>query len=1030
MSIYRISLLAITLLLAACDDNDSDPVGPATASALPAIASGSQFTVTENTTAAADIDATISDSTTLTYQLVDGDDIDLFSIDSSTGEVTFSVSPDFEAPLDTNADNDYELVVEVRSPGGSVEQAITVSVTDVAPLTAEEIQEGTALVDKVTGDLSTNFAFSPLKEYSGIAAGTTVNAGRVFISADCNDGESETSLPSVSLDGYHQLVSPACELDELGSLQNLLDSLGPWPVLTTDVDNIEGTTGTALRVEVNARSATSLICDDITFQLNDEDGFSYTFGPGFFTAGETRLDCLLTSDSGINPVTLTVVSSPPFVANSDDDASDDGENEEENEEDDIEIDPDNTPPALTLAFPPVFGLFDGNSINIRGAYTDVNGDAALVNVEAGMGEFAATVDGDNQTWDGGLTTPATIEQQIEISVTGSDATTSADTNSITATLSNRTYFYSPRLFAYDETNSRLIFTDYIAEADGVGIFEYVESSGLINLLTRTEQVSFEEDMLWDPVGERLLVSNSSLDDIDDIDLVTGNRIEVSGDTVGTGAAFSNPTGMAINSAGTILYVGDSISNDADAIVTVDLATGNRTIVSDSDTGSGREISTINFLALDEVNNRLLVTDVGAEDSVVSVDLTTGDRTVIADQSGTGSGPVLQLPQEIAYNANDNSAYVADQGSLYAIDLADNSRSLVVAAVVDSFDIGDLLFDATLDRILVASGLNGDSGVSSVNPDTLTVSRIYDGRIGAGPRMVSPFDVIPDIDDNRIFIIEGDSTILEMNLTNGARKLLSDASDGPDQTQGILYGIMNAAGDALLTVSAGFNVDEPSLVEVDLATGTRTFISGNGVGTGDDFGEPDDVALDAANNRVFVSDFDLNVIWTVDLATGNRSVLTDNTFAGDVDVSGIQSLAYDADSERLFYVEWTNGMVEVDLGTGYRTLLSGDDGEGLVEGTGDDFESPQDMVLDTSNDRIIVNDWGFGDSETARLVAVDLTTGDRTVLSNFENGNGPNLQLPFGIGFDEVNQRAWIADFNLNAIVTIDTSNGDRVISAF
>ncbi|NEP13111.1 MAG: hypothetical protein F6K14_23480, partial [Symploca sp. SIO2C1] len=73
----------------------------------------------------------------LTYSITGGADSALFSIDSDTGVVTFNAAPDFEAPSDANADNDYNLQVTVTDSGGLTDvQNIVVSVTDeveVAP---------------------------------------------------------------------------------------------------------------------------------------------------------------------------------------------------------------------------------------------------------------------------------------------------------------------------------------------------------------------------------------------------------------------------------------------------------------------------------------------------------------------------------------------------------------------------------------------------------------------------------------------------------------------------------------------------------------------------------------------------------------------------------------------------------------------------------------------------------------------------------------------------------------------------------
>ena len=57
--------------------------------------------------------AVATDATAITYSLSGGDDQNLFSINSSTGDLTFNNPPDFEAPTDVDANNEY--LVEITA---------------------------------------------------------------------------------------------------------------------------------------------------------------------------------------------------------------------------------------------------------------------------------------------------------------------------------------------------------------------------------------------------------------------------------------------------------------------------------------------------------------------------------------------------------------------------------------------------------------------------------------------------------------------------------------------------------------------------------------------------------------------------------------------------------------------------------------------------------------------------------------------------------------------------------------------------
>ena len=87
--------------------------------------------VPENTTAVTTVTATDVDVDTLTYSISGGADTAFFSIDPSTGVLTFTSAPNFENPLDAGANNTYEVIVQVSDGTLTDTQTITVTVADV-----------------------------------------------------------------------------------------------------------------------------------------------------------------------------------------------------------------------------------------------------------------------------------------------------------------------------------------------------------------------------------------------------------------------------------------------------------------------------------------------------------------------------------------------------------------------------------------------------------------------------------------------------------------------------------------------------------------------------------------------------------------------------------------------------------------------------------------------------------------------------------------------------------------------------------
>jgi hypothetical protein len=117
------------------------------------------ISIAENTTSLYNINATDVDAgTTLTYSLTGTDAADF--IISSTGVLSFSPAPDFEAPIDSDTNNTYIVITWVSDGSLSDSQTVTITVTNVN-------ESGTASAPSISG--------TPFKGIS-IATTVTVNA--------------------------------------------------------------------------------------------------------------------------------------------------------------------------------------------------------------------------------------------------------------------------------------------------------------------------------------------------------------------------------------------------------------------------------------------------------------------------------------------------------------------------------------------------------------------------------------------------------------------------------------------------------------------------------------------------------------------------------------------------------------------------------------------------------------------------------------------------------------------------------------
>ncbi|MEM7220843.1 MAG: cadherin domain-containing protein [Pseudomonadota bacterium] len=117
----------------------------------PVITSPNLFVVAENTLSAGQVTSTDVDGAAPLYTLVGSDDDGLFNVDANTGALTFNSAPDFETPLDGNADNEYEVTVQVDDMlGGTTLQVLTIRVTNVNEFSASPVVDSDAAADAVT----------------------------------------------------------------------------------------------------------------------------------------------------------------------------------------------------------------------------------------------------------------------------------------------------------------------------------------------------------------------------------------------------------------------------------------------------------------------------------------------------------------------------------------------------------------------------------------------------------------------------------------------------------------------------------------------------------------------------------------------------------------------------------------------------------------------------------------------------------------------------------------------------------------
>ena len=119
----------ICMCLTACGGGGSAPTPVEVPNRAPTLVDPGALAVLEGTVSVGTISASDPDNNSLSFSISPSDDQALFSI-SSSGVLSFSIAPDFEAPADTGSDNVYDLTVQVSDGTLTDTQAIIITVTD------------------------------------------------------------------------------------------------------------------------------------------------------------------------------------------------------------------------------------------------------------------------------------------------------------------------------------------------------------------------------------------------------------------------------------------------------------------------------------------------------------------------------------------------------------------------------------------------------------------------------------------------------------------------------------------------------------------------------------------------------------------------------------------------------------------------------------------------------------------------------------------------------------------------------------
>jgi hypothetical protein len=416
----------------------------------------------------------------------------------------------------------------------------------------------------------------------------------------------------------------------------------------------------------------------------------------------------------------------------------------------VTVIPENAP-LVEITFPPATGVYaeayasSDATISAFGTMEPKNAaDITSVTVTGGVASIDATFNTVDGTWRAdAIQIPASVgEFTVQVTVTDSAGLSRTTTTTLkTAGESvggGEAWDESTAVAVDSEAGTAYVLTTgkYVSDVKLIPIDVATGERGpSITDFSNAEQgvtATIFAHMVFDKAGERFFIASNPADlmpQIIAVDLNTGMRTVVSNELTGGGDPFTNPTGLALGPADTLLVA----DNGANAVFSVDIEKGDRSAIADAGTSphkmevplhvtwneTGQELfvstntsgntyvlgvdlsvtpaATFVFsandsdngpdmyqnsygLIADSDNSRVFMMN-SHQDQVLTIDMTSGDRTLLADDVTGGESFFDSVQHGIAYDSANELLYVVggeplDNHGLFVIDAESGDKVLL------------------------------------------------------------------------------------------------------------------------------------------------------------------------------------------------------------------------------------------------------------------------------------------------------------------------------------------------------------------
>lgn len=266
------------------------------------------------------------------------------------------------------------------------------------------------------------------------------------------------------------------------------------------------------------------------------------------------------------------------------------------------------------------------------------------------------------------------------------------------------------------------------------------------------------------------MADDTVDGIVGVDIATGDRWIVSrseNPQTGSGASLVRPNDISLAAGGTL-----GLLTDGSVLVSVDLATGNRSVAAGqpgegpSSPGTGDALSGAIRVAW-HPSQQLAYVLLQSAKSIIAVNLTTHERTPVCDQMASGSSFPVEFELDLAHN---RALYVnVYDATIYTADLTTGTRGTFKASVASGSDKPEIAVLAERNEVAAWTG----SAIVAVDLDTKTSRTVANKSVGRGEEikrvkdLTASGDLLIALDDG-----ECNARLLAIDPVSGDRVVLS------------------------------------------------------------------------------------------------------------------------------------------------------------------------------------------------------------------------------------------------------------------